>query len=456
MMLVAGLIGAPFACADDSIVFCEDTRGCAANEACVSGVCTAMSDTRIERLYPLAVDRIVDLDAGKRQGKLNDAINTHLRRLLDLAGYFQVLSESQNPPEAVFESLRMTTIDFERWHRAGAWVVVKGSLRRGKKRQRILTLRAFLVEQAEVVPVKVDVQVLKSTGARALRWAVARWVDSLLVTLTGKAGTFSTRITFAKRMKKGGAKEIYVMDMDGAAERPITQNGGINMLPAWAPRNRIAYTSFRDHNPDLFIGKRKFSGHPQMNTGAAWHPTGRLCAITLSKDGNAEIYVLDGRTGRIKRRLTRNSAIDTSPTWSPKGKEIAFLSDRTTGRPQIFVMGARGGDVKRLPQVGGYNTSPSWSPVAPRIAYATMRGGERYDIFVIHRDTGRVQRLTERGSNEEPSYSPDGRYIAYTSMRSGRQGIWIMTADGQNKRRVSRHRGHYMTPAWERRWSTKR
>ena len=433
--------------------FCEDVRGCRSGEACVAGLCTPLTRTRIERLFPVAIDRLVDMDAGKRQGRVNDRVDWHLRRFLELAGFFEVLPGKRNPPEAVLESLRVTTIDFERWHRAGAWLVIKGSIQKGKKRGHlILTLRAFLVESGEAYPLKHDVQALPNAKARTIRWAVSRWVDDFMVAFTGKGGTFSTRIAFAKRMKKGGAKEIFVMDMDGSGERAITRNGTINMLPTWTPRKKVAYTSFVKHNPDLYISGRIFSNRPQMNTGASWHPNGTLCALTLSKDGNAEIYLLDGRTGRIRKRLTRNRAIDTSPTWSPDGKEIAFLSDRATGRPQIFVMDASGTNPQRLPQFGGYNTSPDWSPVGPRIAYASMRGGERYDIFVIHRDTGTVQRLTERGSNEEPSWSPDGRYIAYTSTQGGGQGIWIMTADGKNRRKVSRHRGTYMTPAWERHW----
>jgi TolB protein len=49
-------------------------------------------------------------------------------------------------------------------------------------------------------------------------------------------------------------------------------------------------------------------------------------ALTLSKDGNPEIYLLTVATGAF-RRLTTHAAIDTEPTWSPT--EIAFMSDRS-------------------------------------------------------------------------------------------------------------------------------
>ena len=437
----------------EDLRFCGDSTQCQAREACVEGLCTALADNRVPMLFPIAVDKILDLNAGKRSGTVVERIDQTLRRLLGLAGFFRVLDAERNPPEASLESLRVTTIEFERWQVAGAWAVVKGTMKAASKDRKVLTLKLFLVEHGHARPLRRDVQTLRDTSPRQLRWAIARWVDDLLVDLTGRGGAFASRIAYSKRMTRTSPKEIYVMDMDGSFERAITRNGSINMLPSWTPRGEIAYTSFLKHNPDLWVAGKRLSHYPRMNTGAAYHPDGRTLALTLSKDGDAEIYVLDGRRGKVLKRLTRNPAIDTSPTWSPDGKRIAFVSDRGgTGRPQLYSMAADGSDVSRLPQVGGYNSSPDWSPTGGRIAYSAMTGGDRYDIYSIELEGGTVRRLTSEGSNEEPSYSPDGRYIAYTSTRGGQQAIWIMTADGDNQQKVSRGEGIYMTPAWERKF----
>ena len=68
-------------------------------------------------------------------------------------------------------------------------------------------------------------------------------------------------------------------------------------------------------------------------------------ALTLTKDGNAEIYILDVG-GRSLRRLTYNLGIDTAPSWSPNGRQIVFESDR--GGAQIFAMDAEGANVRQL------------------------------------------------------------------------------------------------------------
>ena len=79
-------------------------------------------------------------------------------------------------------------------------------------------------------------------------------------------------------------------------------------------------------------------------------PNNRDLLLTLSKDGNAEIY-LTGRNGKIKRRLTNSFAIETSPTFAPSGRELAFTSDRTGG-PQIYMMDTEGLNVRRITYVG--------------------------------------------------------------------------------------------------------
>jgi TolB protein len=168
-----------------------------------------------------------------------------------------------------------------------------------------------------------------------------------------------------------------------------------------------------------------------MNTGAAWSPDGSKIALTLSKDGNPEIYVISASDGSIVKRITNDKAIDTSPAWSPDGSQLAFVSDRNGG-PQIFVVSSSGGGAKQVSHNGSYNTTPTWSPKAGKhiIAYTTRDGGT-YDIVALDLDAKATIRITQNeGSNEEPTFSPNGRAIAFA--RAG-QGVFIANADGTGK-----------------------
>lgn len=157
-------------------------------------------------------------------------------------------------------------------------------------------------------------------------------------------------------------------------------------------------------------------------------PDGRAIAVTLSHDGNSELYLLDP-TGRPRKRLTKHTAIDGSPTWSGDGQQIAFVSDRD-GAPRIHRMNADGSGVRAVTKRGGHDQSPDWSHGPDRLGdvIAFSRGtGDRVEIFTVRVSTGRVEQLTVGDRHTDPSWSPDGRLLAVASPR---HGIRIMTSTG--------------------------
>ena len=138
----------------------------------------------------------------------------------------------------------------------------------------------------------------------------------------------------------------------------------------------------------------------------AWSPDGTKLAFSSTRDGNPEIYIVN-RDGSGLRRLTNSPSIDITPTWSPSGTQIAFTSDRS-GSPQIYVVGVDGlGLSKKTSE--SFCDRPTWSP-APfnEIAYAS-RSGPGFDIHVLDLSTGATKSLTfGEGTNESPAFSPTG------------------------------------------------
>ena len=72
------------------------------------------------------------------------------------------------------------------------------------------------------------------------------------------------------------------------------------------------------------------AGFLGINTSPAFSPDGKSVALTLSKDGNPEVYLLNLATGAF-RRLTSNAAIDTEPT---------LVADRPRDRLRLRARGA--------------------------------------------------------------------------------------------------------------------
>ena len=72
------------------------------------------------------------------------------------------------------------------------------------------------------------------------------------------------------------------------------------------------------------------------------------------------------------------------------------------------------------------------------------------DIYRMPVTGGRAELLSGGVSWEaQPRFSPDGKLIAFTSDRDGGDNIWVMDADGRNRRQVTKETARLLnTPAW--------
>ena len=121
----------------------------------------------------------------------------------------------------------------------------------------------------------------------------------------------------------------------------------------------------------------------------------------------------------------------------------------------IFTAKPDGSDLKRLTNTPGYDAEATISRDG-KIAFTSTRDGD-LDIYTMDLDGKNVKRLTnEVGYDGGPFWSPDGKHIVYRayhpqmekekvsnmSSYSNRNlirptvlDIWVMKADGSNKRR---------------------
>jgi TolB protein len=285
-----------------------------------------------------------------------------------------------------------------------------------------------------------------------------QFADDIIGVLSGgQTGIAQTQIAYVSA--RGGNKEIWVMDYDGANQHQLTHLKSISLTPRWSPdATRIAFTCFAPYRgvtsaqicmysaaSDRLLAFPRFRG---TSGSPAWSPDGSEIAFMSSQSGDPEIYVADAGGGHM-RRITFAAGVSTSPAWNPKtGKQMAFVSDRG-GSPVLYVANSDGSDVQKvnLPDMG-YVIDPSWSPNGQLLAFSWRRPSGNYDIYAMDIVSQQLVELTkDEGRNERPSWAPDGRHIVFESTRTGTRQIWSMLADGSQPHQLT-FEGQNESPSW--------
>jgi TolB protein len=386
-------------------------------------------------LFRLAVPRV------EGEGEPGRAALDTETRDFDIAGIFHLLDPTSFPAELQSEGLGFSSA---LWSQVGAQGVTKMKVTRTGAGAEVEG-RLYVLGRGEAPVVS---HVYKAADARD---AVHQFANEVIGYFTGQPGIFGSRIVLALSGK--ASHEIASIDADGSRTLVLTKTGSDCLLPAYSPNGgEVAFTSYLRNNPDLWIvsaggGRaRRVSRQSGLNTGANWSPDGRSIALTMSYEGNAELYRISAADGGQQSKLTTNPAIDSSPSYSADGSQIAFVSNRQ-GSPQIFVMPSSGGaGAKRVTFQGKYNQTPRWNPRAdkPLIAFTGRDEKGVFDIFILDMRTGKIDRVTQsKGSNQDPTWSPDGRLLAYTSTRGG-----IFVTNPETRHEVQIWRGAASSPSW--------
>jgi len=290
-----------------------------------------------------------------------------------------------------------------------------------------------------------------SVAPNQLRGAAHRIADAVYEKLTGEKGVFSTKIAYI--VKDGSTYQLRVADADAFNERTILSSKEPIISPKWSPDgSRMAYVTFELKRPlvvvqNLSTGARKVVANFRGNNSApAWSPDGKRLAVTLSRDGIAQIYTIDAEGLEPPHRLMTTRAIDTEAVFTPDGKNILFTSDRG-GSPQIYKVPVEGGNAQRLTFSGNYNVSPRLSPDGKKLVFI-QQNGSAFRVMLQDLDTNQIQNMSDNALDESPSFSPNGRMILYASRVSGKGVLALVSADGRVRQKFSTQAGDVYEPAW--------
>ena len=271
---------------------------------------------------------------------------------------------------------------------------------------------------------------------QTLRSAAHQIADEVYEEILGISGAFNTQIAFVSVDGKVGDRtyQLQLADADGENPQAMLTSPRPILSPSWAPDGvRIAYVSFENKTQsavyvqDRQKGSRvKLISREGINGAPSWSPDGERLAVTLSYQGNPDIYVVQVDGGELTR-ITTSEAIDTEAVWIDNDT-LAFTSDRSGG-PQIYEVSSRGGQATRVTFEGRYNASATVSPDGSTIAFVHgVDGG--FQIAAIDRSSGLFQTLTRGTLDESPTFSPNGQMIMFATEKDGRGTLGAVSLDG--------------------------
>lgn len=271
-----------------------------------------------------------------------------------------------------------------------------------------------------------------------------------------------------KRYKGGMADDVWIIDLKSGALENITNHEAQDIIPMWAPNNRVYFLSERDGRFNLYscdLASKQTRQHttfkdfdikfPSLGSGAivfeqaglVWRfdlatERARIVPITVREDlavarggvtsvsknvarirpapdgkravvvARGEIFTVPAKNGPVRTLTSNPAAHERDAAWSPDGRWIAYVSDET-GENELWIrpQDGKGAAQQLTKNADTYYFAPAWSPDSRKLLWGDRKMRLRFvDI------TTKEVTLVEEAKNYEITdreWSPDSKWIVY-------------------------------------------
>ena len=236
--------------------------------------------------------------------------------------------------------------------------------------------------------------------------------------------------------------QIYTMNVEGSDVKMVSTGAGRTTCSYFFPKGRrILYSS-------THLGGKECPPRPDFSKGYVWAVYPSFDVFTARPDGSD------------LKRLTETPGYDAESTITRDGKKIVFTSMRD-GDLDIYTMDADGRHVKRLTSELGYDGGPFWSYDGKQIVFRanhpqTEKEKADYiallknnlirpttlEIWVMKADGSNKRQVTHNGkANFAPYFFPDGKRIIFASNMNDPKGrnfdLYTINVDGTGLEQIT-------------------
>ncbi len=240
-------------------------------------------------------------------------------------------------------------------------------------------------------------------------------------------------ITFQSTRDGRTCDQQFVIKADGTGLTRVSDGRGKTTCGWFFPGGeRLFFASTTAHDEGCPV-------RPDPSAGYVW-PLDKYDIYTANRDGSD------------MKRLTNYDVYTAEGILSPDGSKSVFTSLKD-GDLDIYTMNADGSDVRRLTDTPGYDGGPWWSPDGTKIVYRAHHPKDstelaqyrdllaqglirpsKVELWVMDADGGNKRQVTALGgANFGPSWSPDGTKIIFSTNfvapRSGNFDLYLVDAN---------------------------
>ena len=252
------------------------------------------------------------------------------------------------------------------------------------------------------------------------------------------------QLSFQSKRDGRGCDQIYTMNIDGSNVKMVsTGDGRTTCSYFYKDRKKLLYAS-------THLAAKECPPNPDFSHGYVWAVYPGYDIFQANADGT-----------NVKQ-LTSTPGYDAEATISPDGKKIVFTSLRD-GDLDLYVMDTNGKNVKRLTNELGYDGGAFFSPDNKQIVYRSFHPTTEaeiakykdrlahnlieptvFEVWVMNADGSNKRQVTKLGAASfAPYFTPDGKKIIFctnyfaTDARKRNFDLALINVDGSGLERVT-------------------